>query len=53
MTLKTLQGKLIMTKLSMMLIIVLRLENDKLNGGGTFIDIFPVPEDKIKTPKLS
>ena len=36
-----------------MLIIVLRLENVKLNGGGTFIDIFPVPEDKIKTPKLS
>ena len=44
-----------MTKLSrkMMLIIVLRLENVKLIGGGTVIDIFPVPEDKIKTSKLS
>ena len=44
-----------MTKLSrkMMSIIVLRLENVKLIGGGTFIDIFRVPEGKIKTPKLS
>ena len=48
------EGKLIMTKLSrkMMLIIILRLENVKLIGGGTFNEIFP-EDKKIKAPKLS